>query len=400
MPAIDHQYDVVIIGAGPAGGMAAITAAKAGLRTLLVEKHPTIGEPLCCAEAISLCGLTDNVELDRSWVAADIERCYLRSPGGKIIDFVHPDAGFVLSRRHFEQGLADRAASHGAEVVTETEAIAVERNQDDRITGVTLRQNGSQRTVGCEILIAADGVESMVARWSGIDTTLSVDHMDSAAQFLVGDVPDLDPRCLEFYFDTELAPGGYAWVFPKGNGTANVGIAVAPAVARGRKAIRMLAEFIKFRFGQMTPTVLKKSVGGIPEFHGRKFMLKSNVMVTGDAARLLDSVTGAGIANALWSGRLAANAAIDYLRDGHGNLKLLKQYPKNWMAARGREMRYFLWTRGIILKMTNADFDNVIEFLGTVYNGRTITAIDPIDVIKQGLRHSPGLLKLARHIIW
>ncbi len=400
MPATDHNYDVVIIGAGPAGGMAAITAAKAGLRTLLVEKHPTIGEPLCCAEAISFCGLTDNVELDRNWVAADIERCYLRSAGGKMIDFLHPDAGFVLSRRRFEQGLADRAAAHGAEVVTETEAIGVEKNGGGRVTSVTLKENSSQRTVGCEILIAADGVESMIARWSGIDTTLSVDHMDSAAQFLIGNVPDLDPRCLEFYFDAKLAPGGYAWVFPKGNGTANVGIAVAPVVAGGRKAIQMLREFITFRFGNITPTPLKKSVGGIPEFHGRKFMLTSNVMVAGDAARLLDSVTGAGIANALWSGRLAANAAVDYMQDGHGDLSLLKAYPKNWMAARGREMRYFLWTRNIMLKMTNQDFDNVVEFLGSIYNGQTITAIDPIHVIKQGLRHSPGLLKLARHIVW
>lgn len=400
MSAFDRHYDIVVIGAGPAGGLAALTAAKAGLKTLLVEKHHTIGEPVCCAEAISFCGLTDNVELDRSWVAADIERCYLRTPGGKMIDFFHPDAGFVLSRPRFEQGLADRAVSYGADVLTGTEAIGVEKIDKFRVVGVHLQQNGAKLSVGCEVLIAADGVESMIARWAGLDTTLSVDHVDSAAQFLFGGVPDLDPTCLEFYFDTDLAPGGYAWVFPKGNGTANVGIAIAPVVAKGRKANRMLAEFMRFRFGSASPEPLNKSVGGIPEFCGRKFMLRGNVMVTGDAARLVDSVTGAGIANALWSGRLAANAAVTYLKDGRGNLDLLKEYPRNWMAARGREMRYFLWARGILLRMTNSDFDDVVGFLGTVYNGQTITAINPIHVIKQALRHRPSLLKLARHIIW
>ena len=263
MSTFDRHYDVVVIGAGPAGGLAAFTAAKAGLKTLLVEKHHTIGEPVCCAEAISFCGLTDNVELDRGWVAADIERCYLHTPGGKVIDFFHPDAGFVLSRPRFEQGLANRAASHGADVMTGTEAIGVEKSDTHRVAGVQLQQNGTKLNVGCEVLIAADGVESMIARWAGIDTTLSVDHMDSAAQYLFGNVPDLDPRCLEFYFDTELAPGGYAWVFPKGNGTANVGMALAPAVAKGRKANRMLAEFVKKRFGDSKLEPLKKSVGGI-----------------------------------------------------------------------------------------------------------------------------------------
>jgi digeranylgeranylglycerophospholipid reductase len=129
-------------------------------------------------------------------------------------------------------------------------------------------------------------------------------------------------------------------------------------------------------------------------------MRRANVLVTGDAARLLDSVTGAGIANALWSGRLAAEAAISYVKDGRGNLSLLKEYPRRWMAARGRQVRYFLWTRNILLRMSDTDFDEVIGFLGGIYSNRTITAIDPIHIIKQGLRHRPSLLRFARHLVW
>jgi digeranylgeranylglycerophospholipid reductase len=398
---MDRNFDIVVIGAGPAGCLAALTSARAGCRTLLVEKHPQIGEPLCCAEGISLCGLTDNIPLDRSWVAADIERCYLLSPKGVTVEFIHPDAGFVLSRQRFEQGMADQAAAQGCEIATRTEATELLASDNrGRFRGIRLRRGTSEFTVGCEVIIAADGIESLVARWAGLDTALPLERMDSAAQFLFGGVPDLDPTRMEFYFDTEIAPGGYAWVFPKGNGTANVGLALAPSVAGRVKAGTMLHEFVRRRFNDGTPKPISRHAGGIPEFVGRKFMLKGNIMVTGDAARLLDSLTGAGIANALRSGRLAAEAAVEYVRSGRGDQRILRRYPERWMAERGRQMRFLLWARQIYLRMSNDDIDSVLTAAADIFDGKTISGIDPIDVIKRLLRARPAMLKLARHIIW
>ncbi|MEW5701871.1 MAG: NAD(P)/FAD-dependent oxidoreductase [Candidatus Zixiibacteriota bacterium] len=397
---MNRRFDVIVIGAGPAGGLAALTAARAGCHTVLIEKHARIGEPLCCAEGISTSGLTDNVELDPTWVDATIERCYLETAGGAILEFSHPKAGFVLSRRRFEQGLADRAAAAGCEVMTNAEAIGLLDARDGRFGGVRVQVDGHAVDVNGEVIIAADGIESLVARWAGMDTTLSVDHLDSGAQLRLDNIPDLDPSRMEFYFGTQVAPGGYAWVFPKGDRSANVGLALAPSVARGRKAMSLLLDFVRRRMRGATIGACPRMVGGIPEFSGRRFMLANNVLVTGDAARLLDSLTGAGIANALSSGRMAAEASIEYLADGRSDLRLLRRYPERWMAARGRQMRYFLWARQIFLRMTDADMDAAIRSLQGQYHQQTFTHIDPIETIKRALRARPALLRLARHLVW
>jgi len=391
-------FEAVVVGAGPAGSIAAYEIARAGFSVLLVEKHPVIGVPVCCGEAITHEGLTQVLPLDSRWVACDVSGVILVSPGGQTVDVTHPDAGYILDRKTLDHDLAQRAAEAGATVWVNTEAVGLDSDNGKTFDGVVLRREGKVLPIGCRIILGCDGIESLVGRWAGLNTIVSPEAMDSSAQYLLGNLKDLNPDKMVLYFSSKLAPGGYAWIFPKSTTTANVGLGLTPSLADGKSPVTRLDKFVARHFG--SAAVLEKTAGGIPAFRGRKMMLRKNVLLAGDAARLVDSLTGAGIAHALLSGQYAGHTAAEYLREKEPKLSILKAYPDRFMKHKGRELRYALYARQIFMRMTDRDFDDVIGYLKPIYDGKTLYDVDSTAVIKSILRARPRLLALARHLIW
>lgn len=394
----DFSFDAVVVGAGPAGSRAAYEIARAGFSVLLVEKHPVVGVPVCCAEGITVEGLTQVVPLDRRWVCSDISRIALHGPNGATVAITHPEAGYVLDRKIFDRDLAARAVEAGATLWVNTEVVGLGSASGTLFDRVMLKRDGKIQSVGCRIIIGCDGIESLVGRWAGMDTSLLPGNMDSAAQFLLGNLPGLDQHCMQFFISPETAPGGYIWIFPKSPTTANVGLGFCPSLGDGRTALERLESFVAAHFG--SASILERTCGGIPAFHGRKFMTSKNVLLAGDAARLLDSLSGAGIANALLSGTYAGQTAAEYLKESKPRLAVLKQYPDRFMRDKGRGLRYLLYAREIFMKMSEQDFIDVIDFIKSIYDGKTIHAVDVVSIIKSILRAKPRLLTLARHLLW
>jgi digeranylgeranylglycerophospholipid reductase len=396
MKGSNRTYDVVIAGAGPAGTAAAIAAASAGAKTLLLEKHTALGVPLSCAEGISLTGLTDVLgEVDPAWVSAPIHDAVVYSPDRSRLHIHHPDAGVVLDRKVFDRDLGVRAARAGALVRVESPVTGLLSNGQG-FSGVRVQSPRGEEEIGARVIIAADGVESQVGRWAGLNTRLKLDRMDSGAQYLLAGI-DADVGTLEFYFGKNVAPGGYAWVFPKGPGVANVGLVVTPTLASGISARAWLDDFVRSRFGAEFQQV-EYMVGGIPAFYGHRLLRQQNVLLTGDAARLVDSITGAGIANALLSGHLAGGAAAAYCASGQQ--RDLDAYARAWRIRKGRQMRLYYWARKVFLRMSDMELNSVIATLGAQYAGQTLTHIDPIPLIKTVFRMQPALVRMARKLVW
>jgi len=390
------DFDVVVVGAGPAGSAAARAAAQGGARTLLLEKHTTIGTPLSCGEGVATAGVTDVLgEIDPRWVCAPIHEVDLYAPDGTKMYLSHPDAGVVLDRKVFDRDIALLAARAGAEVQVESPAVGLE-GDGNGFRAVQVDTPGGRQTIGAKVIIAADGVESQIGRWAGLNTRMKLDRMDSGAQYLLGGV-DVKPGLLEFYFGRGVAPGGYAWVFPKGPDSANVGLAVTPSLAEGISARAWLDDFVKSRFKKRF-TVLEYMVGGIPAFYGHKMLRTRNVLLVGDAARLVDSITGAGIANALLSGDLAGRAAAQYVETD--DARALDEYSQTWRRKKGRQMRLYYLAREIFLRMDEKDLNYVIAKLRDHFVGKTLTHIDPIETIKMIFRMHRPLLSLVRHLSW
>ncbi len=330
------DYDVVVIGAGPAGSLAAKTAAENGLDVLLIEKRQEIGVPVRCAEGVSKEAIQQFVEIDRRWIAAEVVGAKVYAPDGTEIvmgeEMAGNEVGFVLERKIFDRHLARLAAKAGANVLVKTTATGIKRV--DGLVEVSMRSMGENFNAKTKIVIGCDGVESRVGKWAGIDTTLKLGEIESCVQYLVTGI-DFDPEYTYFWLGKSIAPGGYIWLFPKGNSAANVGIGVLPSMA-DRSPKEYLDRFMEEVFPE--GEVVEVVVGGVPVKGPIETAVADNVMLAGDAARHSDPITGGGIANAMKAGYFAGTVAKEAVEKGDFSAIMLRKYDELWKNDFGKSL--------------------------------------------------------------
>ncbi len=389
---MDKSYDVIVIGAGPAGAMAAKCAAENGVSTLLLEKHERVGLPVCCAEGITTVGLERVIKPHPDWIASTIEGASLIGPSGPKITLHHPNAGYVLDRERFDSGLAKLAVEAGAQLHVLSPVVGLKIQKNGQIESVTINHENELREIRGRLIIAADGVESRVAHMAGIDTTIEPDNISSACQYLADDV-DIEPGIVSIIIGNHIAPGGYAWVFPKSTNRANIGVMVCPSRASGKTAKEYLDLFMASRFPHFKR--VRIVMGTIPVFKRGMPLVKGNLMLVGDAARVLDSLTGAGISNALISGSIAGKTAADWI----GGEAELDDYPGEFWKLKKRELYSYRLFRSIFLKTSDVEFEEILKTLDSFYPEKNIRDVNVPDVIFRLIFKNPGLLKMARYLI-
>lgn len=203
------EVDVLVVGMGPGGSGAAKTAAELGLNVLGVEKRAEIGAPKRCGEAISRTGMTERIGIEPKgpWIIQDINGAIVYAPNGEKIVIDYGDTeGWVVERKMFDKHLAALAAKAGARIIARTEARSFRRDNGGIVA--SLVSDGKELEVRAKIVIAADGVESRVARSFGINTSNKLSDICAGAQYEMAGVETQD-KMLEFFFGNDIAPGGY-----------------------------------------------------------------------------------------------------------------------------------------------------------------------------------------------
>ena len=182
------------------------------------------------------------------------------------------------------------------------------------------------------MVIAADGVESKFSRWCGVDTAVPLRELMSCAQYILTDI-EIDPAMTVFYLGNAVAPEGYAWVFPKGRRTANVGIGISSRRSRkGNRARDYLDRFVAEHFPD--GKTIEYIVGGVSVCRPLSSTVSDGLMIVGDAARVSDPITGGGIYNAMHTGRLAAGVASEAVSAGDCSEKALMPYDHAWRHSK------------------------------------------------------------------
>ncbi len=328
-----YECDVVVVGAGPGGSMAAKFCAEGGLDTILIEKKAEVGAPLRCAEGVSKKWLEEvGIEPDPLWIRADMIGAVIKSPDGTQFKLDESKAGtevgYVLERHLFDKALARDAVAAGSKLMMRTSCTGIIR-EDGRIAGIRIKSMGEEAEIRAKAVVAADGYESQVGRWAGIDTKLKLNDLNSCIQYRMVNC-DADMEYCEFIIGRSIAPGGYLWIFPKGGGVANVGIGVMGPLCKGGEPREYLDRFLATdpRFKDSQP--VEVAAGFVSTCPGLDCAVDDNLILVGDAARVIDPLTGGGICHACRTGMYAGKVLVAAAAGGDFSKAALMPYEKMW----------------------------------------------------------------------
>ena len=383
------QYDVVIVGAGPAGSIAAKNAAQKGLDVLLIEKRQEIGDPVRCAEGVGKLNLRQHIEPDPRWICADVKGSRIFSPDGTKVEMAEEvsggEVGYVLERKLFDRALVYEAASVGADVMVKTRATGL-IIEDDTVCGVKVMHLGEESNIRSKIVIGADGVESKVGRWAGIDTSLKPSDIETCAQFLIAGI-EVDQDYCVFYLGNEVAPAGYIWIFPKGKNQANVGIGILGSKSGEKRAEALLTDFVNKHMPD--GKIIEMVVGGVPVSGTIERTIANGLMLVGDAARQSDPITGGGIINAMDAAKIAADVAVKAIAAGDVSTNMLQEYEKMWRSTIGHEIDNGLIVKEAFVKFSDEDLNSLAYSLKDV----NFTSMSLLDLLY-------ALFKANKKLLW
>jgi digeranylgeranylglycerophospholipid reductase len=389
------ETDVLVIGAGPAGSSTAKHAALNGAEVILIDKKSEIGSPKRCAEGVSKEGLKKlGIEPNSRWVTKELSGVRLISPNGTDVwmkeDQVKlPEAGYILERKVFDKFMAMDAARAGAAIMIKTLARGMRKDYDGYI--VSCESMVEDFEIKAKIVVGADGPESRVGRWGGLKTAVKPKNMESGIQFEMVGLEMEDPDVIEFYFGS-VAPGGYAWIFPKGDDIANVGLGIVSTVTN-KSAYEHLVEFVKNCPATQNAQPVELNVGGDPVGGMTKTLVKDNLMIVGDAAGHVNPLTGGGIITALEAGMYAGEVAAAAVKEDNYTEKRLKEYQEKCKKEIGDSFDKYLKTKDYLLSLSDSDLDSI----AAAFQDTEFENISTKELIKLLIKVSPkALLKLGK----
>jgi geranylgeranyl reductase family protein len=312
-----EQVDVFCVGLGPAGSRAAAEAARRGSRVVAVDRRHEPGRPVQCAEFVPALVGTDVSGLARS----------VRQRIGSMATVIENDApdvkapfpGQMLDRARFDADLVEQATTAGASCRF---GISVRRIGRDGRIGLS---DGKKLAAG--VIIGADGPRSIAGRAIGqVNASLVETRQVTVPLHQAYDATDI--------FLSTAIPGGYAWLFPKGE-VANLGAGVDLRYKHRLKSIVDRLHRSLVESGRVGAEILGLTGGAIPVGGMLKpwgMLGETLVLLAGDAAGLANPVTGAGIAAAVLSGSLAGEAAAAAIT---GNKAAARDYEEELQAIFG-----------------------------------------------------------------
>lgn len=361
----------MIAGAGPGGLYAAVQALKRGLTVHVFDKKTVIGVPVRCGEYFpvrkemayllpSAEGYMHVFDVPENTIDNRSKTIRVISPKGREYEFDFE--AYILDRTKLEQQVAKQVEQLGGTVQLNTPVDLWTEN------GAMIVGKNQAEGVKAKVVIASDGFPSKVAKSAGILTEdyMTPNNIAINYEYLMTDL-SVDQAVTEMYLGTEFAPGGYGWIIPKGNRSANVGIGIRTSYSKRNDG----RSYLQFFLDECSLTKAKLDGGKpgpmiadvLPVDGPLERTYSDHVMAVGDAAAMVMPTNGGGIATAMITGEIAGQVAADHLQKDVP----LSEYEVRWRRAMGKEMIVSTKLRRLADHVMGNDllFHLMLRFLGT-----------------------------------
>jgi digeranylgeranylglycerophospholipid reductase len=385
--------DVIIIGAGPAGTACAKKLAEEGFSVKVFDKRAEIGAPKRCGEGISEASQEFVGRIPDKCIAQKIKGARLYAPDGRYLDAILSSGGLVLERKVFDKWLAEEAVRAGATIQAGTFISDLTKDARGYFTGVKGEFLGNDFEEKAKVVVCATGAESPL-RNRALGVFSKVNLIDSCIQYEMTNI-DVVPDLIHIYLSSVIAPRGYAWVFPKGNHRANVGLGIIP---QEKKPYTYMNEFLQMHPEIKKGSILEVNAGCVPVGGLVKDMVGNGFVLCGEAANHVNPIHGGGIKEAVISGQKAADTIIECIKKNDVSKKALSSFNDIWWKERGNHLRRVEKLRETLEKLSDSDLNDLID------------ALKPEDIIEfargaklsvlaKVLMRKPRLVSIARHLL-
>jgi digeranylgeranylglycerophospholipid reductase len=406
------NYDVVVVGGGPAGCMAAKYAAKAGASTLIIEEDAAIGEPVQCAGLISTRALEESeLRNHNSFINCEIKGAVVHSPSYELTLESPDQRAFAIRRNIFDLELAKEAQKEGADIILDSRVKTVRKRQGEKKLTITTATKNGAKEIRAGVVIGADGVKSTVAQLAGLNVVRS----SLSCVQIEGDYETGEDAFAEIFVGKSIAPGFFAWTIPLGAyNRARIGLCIDKRFSPHPNPLlflkRNLAEH-PVMVKKYKGTVFSRTAGRIPIpvntcLQGRRQKTvkrdkETGILLVGDAAAQIKPITGGGVYYSMKCGKIAGEIAAQacLIED----MKVLNDYERRWRNEIGKEIEFGLKVHRLRCVMRDKDFDTIVHTLSQSEILQRIKKEGDMDypsIVFREFLTNPDLIKvMARNIL-
>lgn len=350
------EPDIVVVGGGPCGSYSAYTAAKRGAEVVVCEEHEQVGAPKHCAGHINISSLKRlGITIPKDAVENEIKGAVFHSPSGKEFALrCHAPVTYAINRELFDKHIAELAKKAGAEYrfKSRVKNLLVDSGV---VKGVELKEE----QLKANVVIDAEGCSSALLKKTGL-AGLKASMMVRGIQVEVDKIRNVEEDMVEVYFGRKVAPDFYAWIIPRKDGTAKVGLATS--TGNPQQYLRRFAEkhpvaSKKLRKSKVTDVSIHPIplAGSIPKTYSNGFL------VVGDAASQVKPTTGGGVILGLTCGKVAGEVAAEAVKSNNFSEAFLTSYQRRWKRLVGFDLSAMLRMRRMLNSLSDRRIDGVID---------------------------------------